>query len=432
MCSLLKSDKTEKGEIVMGKCFSDKVEQALDYIYYHVRQGKGAEGFAMLEQASAEGDGDASCILARCLCGNQYVWGGHDFSEDDKRATALLRKSVEQGSAIGVLVALRSGELTPSMERKMPFENLQEAFDVVLKKAEDGDSFCQYTVANSYFWWDFLRIQGKGKDSFPTEQEYKDYLRENILKCEEWFHKALQGGMHLAANNLNKLYTKGDADIVAPRPELAADLYRIGAERGIPVHQWIWGDRLTEQGKKEEALGWYKLAAEGGQYECWYLVGEAYYDGKIVPCDYAYAAQCFENGMKQKKCSVKKIGCANFLGELYYGGKGVPQDYAKSFQYFQYALDNQSNYGVCYVGKMYFRGNGTQRNYIKAREMLEKVTWTNREAFYMLGVIYGQGLGVEPNIEKAVSYLQKAGDWHEAKAEMLKYKKTLFGKWVRR
>ena len=122
----------------------------------------------MLEQASAAGDGDATCLLARCLCGHQYVWVGHGFPEDDDRATQLLHKSVEQGSALGVMVALRSGELTPSVEKKMPFASLQEAFDEVLALAEEGDAFCQYTVANSYFWWDFLRIQNKGKDSFPN------------------------------------------------------------------------------------------------------------------------------------------------------------------------------------------------------------------------------------------------------------------------
>ena len=49
--------------------------------------------------------------------------------------------------------------------------------------------------------------------------------------------------------------------------------------------------------------------------------------------------------------------------------------------------------GVCYLGKLYFRGWGTQQDYVKARELLEKVTWNNKEAFYMLGAIYCQGLG---------------------------------------
>ena len=115
----------------MGRIFSDVVEQALQNIYYDVTTGRGQESFRQLEMASKEGDGDASCILARCLCGYQYVWSEHGFPEDDDRAIALMHRSVEQGSAIGVLVALRTGELTPSVKAKMPFFSLQEAFDIV-------------------------------------------------------------------------------------------------------------------------------------------------------------------------------------------------------------------------------------------------------------------------------------------------------------
>lgn len=416
----------------MGQCFSDEVEQALKYIYYDLCAGKGAEGFALLEKASAAGDGDAACILARCYCGNQYVWSGHDFPEDDDKATMLIHKSVEQGSGIGVLVALRTGELTPSLEKKMPFGSLKEAFDSVLVKAEAGDAFCQYTVANSYFWWDFLRIQNKGRDTFSGEEEYKEYLRENISKCEDWFWKAFRGGMYLAANNLNRYYTQGDEDIIAPRPALAKNLFKDGAGMGYPIHQWIYADDLKEEGRHEEALSWYKQAAQGGQLECWFCVGLAYEEGEGVQQDLVYAAQCYEKGLAQKKDSGKRIGCANRLGAMYYEGKGVEKDYAKAFQLLKYGYDHNTKFGVCYLGKCYFRGLGVQQDYVKAREFLEQVDWNNKEAFYMLGAIYGQGLGVPADIKKGVEYLQKAGDNREAKEELLKYKKTFFGKWVRR
>ena len=45
----------------MGNCFSDEVEQALTYIYYDLRAGKGAEGFMLLQRASDAGDG--GCVL---------------------------------------------------------------------------------------------------------------------------------------------------------------------------------------------------------------------------------------------------------------------------------------------------------------------------------------------------------------------------------
>ena len=76
--------------------FSDAVEKALNDIYYNVRTGRGKEGFELLEKASAAGDGDASCVLARCLSGAQYMWEGHGFPIDHEHALALLNLCIRQ------------------------------------------------------------------------------------------------------------------------------------------------------------------------------------------------------------------------------------------------------------------------------------------------------------------------------------------------
>ena len=415
----------------MAKVLSNEVKQALQDIYYNVRTRRGKEAFALLEKASAAGDGDASCVLARCLCGYQYVWRGHGFPEDDAKATKLLHKSVEQGSALGVLVALRSGELTPSVQRKMPFESLQAAFDEVEALAKEGDAFCQYVVGNSYFWWDFLRIQNKGKDSFPNQAEYKAYLKEQISKCEDWFWKAFRGGVYFAANNLNQYYTKGDEDIIAPQPEKAKDIWKIGAELGYPLHQSIYADQLKKAERYEEALRWFKEAAEGGNPNDWFEVGFMYWEGKGVAKDQAYAVSCYEKELA--KDSVH-MGSNNHLGRAYFLGQGVPQDYAKAFHYLSIAHDKRgSDWGVFYLAKCCFYGLGTPQDYGKALGYLNEMDWKNQEADYMRGVIYAQGLGgLSADIPKGVDYLQKAGNFDKAKEELLHYKKTLFGKWVRR
>ena len=51
---------------------------------------------------------------------------------------------------------------------------------------------------------------------------------------------------------------------------------------------------------------------------------------------------------------------------------------------------------------------------------------------YGLGIIYAEGLGVEEDIKKGVGYLQKVKDDRRAKEALLRYKKNIFGKWVRR
>lgn len=423
----------EKGvQEEMAKGLSSEVKQALRDIYYQERTGRGKAAFSLLEKASAAGDGDASCVLARCYCGHQYVWSGHGFPEDDDRATALLHKSVEQGSALGVLVAMRTGELTPELEAKMPFASLQEAFDQAQELAESGDAFCQYVVANSYFWWDFIRIQNRSRESFPKEDgafnaAYKVYLKENISKCEDLFWKALRGGMYFAANNLNRYYTQGDEDIILPQPEKARDLWKIGAEYGHPVHQSIYAKDLEKEGRKEEAFYWFKQAAEGGEPGGWCNVGHCYMEGIGTPKDEAYAVKCYE-----KELPTGNITSHNILGEAYFLGKGVEQNYTEAIRLLTYACDKGSKYGLFYLAKCYFNGWGTPQDYVRARQYLDKVDWNYWEADYLRGLLYGNGLGVAADIPKAVGFLQKAGDHPEARAELAKYKKTLFGKWVRR
>ncbi len=411
----------------MGRTLSGEVKQALNDIYYNERVRKGKEALALLQKTSDAGDGDASCVLARCYCGRQYVWIGHQFPEDDNLATKYLHRSVEQGSALGVLVAMRCGELTPDLEDKMPFSSLQEAFDAAVELADTGDAFCQYVVANTYFWWDFVEIQGKDENSFPNQKAYKAYLKENISKCEDLFLKALKGGMYLAAGNLERYYTKGDADIIAPQPQKALDLWRIGAEYGHPLHQAIYADDLSKLGLHTDALRWYKLAAEGGHPGAWSDVGRYYFKGEIVEKDEAYAAQCFE-----KDLPFGTMRAYAYLGWQSFYGRGVPQDYNRAFELLSYAYQ-QGNTGNFYLlGKSYFSGLGTSKDYKKAREFLEKVDPADSDTLYMLGYIYGRGLGVTEDIQKAVTLLKKATKSPEAKEELLHYKKSLFGKWSRR
>ena len=120
------------------------------------------------------------------------------------------------------------------------------------------------------------------------------------------------------------------------------------------------------------------------------------------------------------------------LGEAYFLGKGVTQDYAKAVELLTFACNKGSKYGLFYLAKCHFNGWGTPQDYVRARQYLDKVDWNYWEADYLRGLIYANGLGVAADIAKGVGYLQKAGDHPEAKAELAKYKKTLFGKWVRR
>lgn len=162
-----------------------------------------------------------------------------------------------------------------------------------------------------------------------------------------------------------------------------------------------------------------------------YYIGQAYYNGDGVEENNALAIQYLE---KSLNASGVSIGSHNILGEIYYQGFGVEPDYAKAFQLLSWAYERGSTWGVEYLGRCYFYGRGTQQNYELARQMMEKKESSLRsEELYIMGYIYGNGLGVQADAPKAVAYLQKAGDFGPAVEELRNYKKTFFGgKWVRR
>lgn len=411
----------------MGKFFSDEVEQALQYIYYDNRLGgrRGQEGFDLLVKASEAGDGDADCVLARCLSGVQYVWSGHHFPEDDQKVMKLLHRSIQRGSALGVLVGKRSGALTPVWQSKCPI-TLQQAFKQVLDKAAGGDAFCQYTIGNVYFWWDFLSIDGKSRQDFADEAASHAYIAENVAKCEDWFWRVFRGGMYLAGNNLCHYYQNGDGDYVAPQPEKAAGIYREGAELGYPVHQFFYAQQLEEAGDKAGGVQWRLKAAEGGQPGLWYNLALAFEKGEVVEKDPAKALYCYEHALEEGESLAYSA-----LGLVYFFGKGVPADPAKAFGYFKQDLEVCKDTFSCpYLAQCYLEGWGTAPDYQQAYQLAWQ-TKDKERSCYVLGRIYCEGLGMPQDIAMGVDFLNRAPNIARAREERAHYKKSLLGRWKR-
>ena len=414
----------------MGRFFSDRVETALKYIYYDLRSGRGQEGFRLLERAVADGYADACGILARCLYGTEYTWPGHNFPADEHAGDELMRRSVLEGSAIGTLVSLRCGIMDDKLEHTMPLESLQAAFDIVLDKAEHGEPFCQMVIGNVYYWGDFFRIQKKDRQSFDSDDAFLSYARENISRCEDWLWKSLRNGITTGGVNLANFYREGEKGLISPRPEKEIEVYRYGAEKGYPDYLFYYANELYNQGKKEEAFALYRRSAELGEPRAFFWAGYAYELGEGVPKDNARAAQYYQQALAAP--IQGKTNPANRLGMFYYDGEGVERDYAKAFQLLKWAEDHGGSAMLYYLGACYANGQGTQQDYAKAFTYLERINWNCHPGFYLLGKMYCNGLGVPTDIGKGVEYLQKAGDHAGAKEELRHYKKTLFGKWVRR
>ena len=414
----------------MGKYFSDAVDSAIEAIYYTYDREKAAAVLQPLADAANAGDGDAAYILSRCTSGPQYSWDYHPFQENDEATEQLIRQSILKGSAMGVLGAMRCGMLTPEMEEAMPFSSLKEAWDVVHEKAQAGCLFAMNMIGNTYFWLDIVRIENKGPEDFPSKEAFGAWLRESELKCLPWFEKAFTGGMGFAGRNMYNLYNDGEEGIIAPDKAKAEEIARLGASLGYPDWQERYaGFVMEKEGRTQESLDLYFAAAKQGQLSSWYYIGKVYQEGKLVPKDCVQAMKCYELGLQDPG----QIGCANRAGELLFQGKdGIQQDYARAVQLFEQAHSQKNTWGNDMLGTCYLFGYGCVKDPARALMLFQEVDYSTNLLNYGLGTIYTEGLGVPQDIKKGVEYFQKCKNYAPAQEAMLKFKKTLFGKWVRR
>lgn len=135
----------------MGQYFSDVVEKAIADIYYCYDVRRAEDAFEALKEAADAGDGDACYLLSRCYAGPEYSWRYHPFKEDEEKMTYYIQRSIQLGSAMGVLGAMRCGKLTPEMEQAMPFACLRDAWDAVFEKAKNGCLFCRNMIGNGFY-----------------------------------------------------------------------------------------------------------------------------------------------------------------------------------------------------------------------------------------------------------------------------------------
>lgn len=149
----------------------------------------------------------------------------------------------------------------------------------------------------------------------------------------------------------------------------------------------------------------------------------------MVPKDCPQAMKCYELGLQDPNA----IGCANRAGELLFHGKdGVPQDYARAVQLFEQAHAQKNTWGNDMLGTCYLFGYGCQKNPARALQLFQEVDYSTNLLNFGLGTLYTEGLGVPEDIKKGVEYFQKCKNYAPAQEALLKFKKTLFGKWVRR
>lgn len=117
------------------------------------------------------------------------------------------------------------------------------------------------------------------------------------------------------------------------------------------------GDTRGSAKDDQQAVAWYRKAAEQGDAQAQYVLGLMYFDGRGVVQDDQQAQAWYRKAAEQGYASAQVN-----LGLMHVSGRGVPKDDAQAVAWLRKAADQGNPYGQHGLGLMYMVGRGLPKD----------------------------------------------------------------------
>jgi TPR repeat protein len=250
---------------------------------------------AWLAQAAAQGHAQAQFSIAEILTGDtgstaftaiaQAAAGGHC------EAQFAMGERYRQGLAVA--------------------QNWFEACRWYAMAAEQGNARAQCALAGCY-------CEGKG-------------VKKDLVRAFVWYEKAAAQNLPQAQWNLGELYATGLPG-VDPDPKKATLLCKRAANAGFAPASATLGALFSRANKHESAVQWWTKAAEQGDLEALFNLGQAYRLGLGVVKDEAKAFECM-----LRAASGGVAAAQSRIGLAYATGDGAALDPIEACKWFELA-----------------------------------------------------------------------------------------------
>ncbi len=209
----------------------------------------------------------------------------------------------------------------------------------------------------------------------------------------------------------------GDAEFAAGKEAYEAQSYesaikhfRKAAEKGNAEAQFKLGNCLYQglgaEQDQAEAVKWFRKAAEQDLAKAQFNLGNSFYQGAGAELDYDEAFNWYRKAAEQGLAEAQYS-----LGICFYQGLGTEQDYAEAVYWFRKAAEQghaiaQFNLGNCIGHEL-----GAKRDDAEAVNWFRKAADQGLpEAQYSLGVCYAKGIGVKRNRAESRKWYRKAAE----------------------
>ena len=262
------------------------------------------------------------------------------------------------------------------------------------KSAEQGDAKAQYNLGVCYYngngvekdyqeavkWWRKAAEQGDAKAQYNLGVCYSngDGVEKDYQEAVKWYRKAAEQGIAVAQFNLGLCYDYGNG---IPRNKIEAYIWYVlssknrndyvnknikrlesefGKEQFSEV-QFRLGAYFYSKKDYQEAVKWYRKAAEQGDAEAQFYLGLCYSNGDGVAKDLKEAAKWWRKAAEQGEAAAQYN-----LGVCYSNGNGVAKNYQEAVKWYRKAAEQGMAEAQCNLGFCYGEGIGVIQNKVKA------------------------------------------------------------------
>ena len=173
----------------------------------------------------------------------------------------------------------------------------------------------------------------------------------------------------------------------------------------------------------KEAARWYRLAAEQGHTRAQLILGDMYARGSGVPWDYQEAVNVVPPG---SPAEAGDAGAHFKLGVMYEYGEGVPENereaekwYREAVRRYRKAAEQGDAEAQYMLGSFYRTGKLVAQNHNEAMKWLRMAAEQGTAlAQFNLSLMYADGLGVPPDHNEAMKWLRMAAEQGFAAAQV--------------
>ena len=304
-------------------------------------------------------------------------------------------------------------------------QNPQSAFQKVKSAADQGSGMASYLLGNyfeegyntvkvdpkkaaKYYEQSFKAGYAPSGIELSTDEDNEDKINALINRSKDETIKLAQNGDCFAQCHLGDMYADGRG--VEQSDQEAVKWFRKAAEQGLADAQWMLGmmyaDGCGVEQSDEEATKWYRKAAEQGFADAQCDLGDMYAFGRGVEQSDQEAVKWFrkaaEQGLVYAQCD---------LGRRYADGNGVEQSDQEAVKWLRKAAEQGLADAQWRLGYMYDVGRGVEQSDQEAVKWFRKAAEQGlADAQWRLGMMYADGQGVEQSEEEAVKWLRKAAE----------------------